>query len=140
MNKGVLDTDTLSYALDRRYPEVNAAARQYERVFRFFTITAVTMSEVIAGYTKSRDHAALGEFLKRAEGFEILPLDEAEAIGAGRIIGELRRTGTQIGPHDPFIAAIAIENGLPLITNNTAHYQRIIDLGFPLRIENWKEP
>ena len=34
---------------------------------------------------------------------------------------------------------VSIANGRPLVTNNTGHYQRIIDLGFPLEIESWRE-
>jgi len=48
--------------------------------------------------------------------------------------------GQQIGHLDPFIAATAIANDRPLVTNNTKHYQRIVDLGFPLELENWREP
>ena len=44
---------------------------------------------------------------------------------AGRITGDLDRTGQPIGRADPMIAAIAIVNGLELVAGNTAHYQRI---------------
>ena len=56
------------------------------------------------------------------------------------ILTELIRTGQQIGQLDPFIAAPAIANDRPLVTNNTKHYQGIVDLGFPLELENWREP
>lgn len=113
MRKAVLDTDTLSYVTRRRYPEVNATADQYYRVFRYFTVTAITIAEVVAGLQALEDWAELAEFRRRMGGFEILPLGEAEAVLAGRIVGALSRAGTPIGPLDPFIAAIAIENDLP---------------------------
>jgi tRNA(fMet)-specific endonuclease VapC len=61
-------------------------------------------------------------------------------ILAGRILAALSRTGQNIGDLDPFIAAIAIVNHRPLVTNNQKHYQRIVDLGFPLALENWRNP
>ncbi len=33
-----------------------------------------------------------------------------------------------------------ISYGLTLVTSNTGHYQRVIDLGFPLQIEHWRTP
>jgi tRNA(fMet)-specific endonuclease VapC len=35
------------------------------------------------------------------------------------------------------IAAIAIRHSLDLVTGNTAHYQRIQQLGYPLTLVNW---
>jgi tRNA(fMet)-specific endonuclease VapC len=36
------------------------------------------------------------------------------------------------------IAAIAITNGLELVTGNTAHYQHVQQLGYPLTLANWR--
>jgi len=36
------------------------------------------------------------------------------------------------------IAAIALENDLVLTTGNLRHYQRIQALGYPLKLDNWK--
>jgi tRNA(fMet)-specific endonuclease VapC len=54
------------------------------------------------------------------------------------IHGDLVRTGQTIGFADPLIAAIAIENGLTLVTGNTSHYERIQSLGYPLLLDNWR--
>jgi Arc/MetJ-type ribon-helix-helix transcriptional regulator len=53
-------------------------------------------------------------------------------------LGNLERVGRPIGRCDPMIAAIAITNGLELVTGNTAHYQRIQQLGYPLVLANWR--
>ena len=37
------------------------------------------------------------------------------------------------------IAATALSYGLVLVTGNIAQYQHIVDRGFPLEIENWRE-
>jgi predicted nucleic acid-binding protein len=36
------------------------------------------------------------------------------------------------------IAATALQNGPELVTGNTAHYQRIQQIGHPLALVNWR--
>jgi predicted nucleic acid-binding protein len=36
------------------------------------------------------------------------------------------------------IAAIAIEQGLELVTGNTSDFQRVQALGYPLTLVNWR--
>lgn len=57
---------------------------------------------------------------------------------AGRIAGDLDRIGQAIGVADTMIAAIAIDNGLELVTGNTSDYQRVQHLGYPLVLVNWR--
>lgn len=140
MRQAILDTDILSYIIDQRYPEVSARAQQYYRVFRYFSISSITVAEVVEGLARNHDSPGIQGFLKRAEGFEIFPIDLDEAVIAGKILAALAEAGKKIGEQDPFIAAVAIANNRPLVTSNTSHYQRIIDLGFPLEIENWRGP
>ncbi len=140
MNQAILDTDTLSYVLGRRYPEVDATAHQYLRVFRYFSVSAATITEVVRGFSKDQNGAATTKFLQGAESYEVFPIGVTEAAIAGEIMGELERRGLKIGREDPFIAATAIANGRVLITNNIKHYQRIVDLGYPLQLDNWRQP
>jgi tRNA(fMet)-specific endonuclease VapC len=44
--------------------------------------------------------------------------------------------GTPIGPYDLLIAAIALANGLVLVTHNTAEFSRVSGLMF----EDWQTP
>jgi tRNA(fMet)-specific endonuclease VapC len=37
------------------------------------------------------------------------------------------------------IAAIAIENGLELVTGNTSDFQRVQQFGYPLTLVNWRQ-
>ena len=69
---------------------------------------------------------------------EILLFNQSAAELAGRIAGDLERIGQPIGVPDTMIAAIAIENGLELITGNTSDYQRVQQLGYPLVLVNWR--
>jgi tRNA(fMet)-specific endonuclease VapC len=140
LKAAVLDTDILSYVLDRRYPGVDAIARQYLKVFRHFSVSSISVAEMVKGIARKPDHAKeLAAFLKEAELFEVYPLYVEESILAGRILGALLQSGQPVGPLDPFIAATAIENGRVLVTNNVKYYQRIADLGFPLELENWRQ-
>jgi tRNA(fMet)-specific endonuclease VapC len=138
VKQSILDTDILSYLIDRRYPDVVATAEQYFRVFRYFTVSVISVSEIIKGFEATESQQRLADFIERIEGFELLPVGADEAILAGRILGSLIRSGQKIGPLDPFIAATAIESGRPLVTNNVKHYQRVVDLGFRLELENWR--
>jgi hypothetical protein len=58
------------------------------------------------------------------QSMEILPFDRPAAELAGRIRGDLERIGHLIGVANTMIAAIAIENGLELVTGNTSDFQR----------------
>jgi tRNA(fMet)-specific endonuclease VapC len=69
---------------------------------------------------------------------EVLAFDRSASELAGRIAGELERVGRPVGVADPMIAAIALTQGLQLVTGNTTHFQRIQQLGFPLTLVNWR--
>ena len=69
---------------------------------------------------------------------EILPFDQPGAELAGRIAGDLERIGQPIGVADTMIAAVAIEHVLELVTGNTADFQRVQQLGYPLTLVNWR--
>ena len=68
----------------------------------------------------------------------MLLFDEMAADLAGQIAGDLDRVGRPIGRCDPMVAAIALQHGLELATGNTAHYQYVQQLGYPLTLVNWK--
>jgi tRNA(fMet)-specific endonuclease VapC len=63
----------------------------------------------------------------------ILEIDREDARVAGDIRADLARRGMPIGPYDVLIAGQAKARDLPLITNNTAEFSRVMGL----RIEDW---
>jgi tRNA(fMet)-specific endonuclease VapC len=138
VNKALLDTDTLSEIRKGKHPAITAKAKTYRKVFGYYSFSAVTVLEVVRGYQKAQDFQRLHAFLASIASEEIFPLDTSAAELAGRITGDLDRVGQPIGRADPMIAAIAIEQGLELVTGNTAHYQRIQQLGYPLILVNWR--
>ncbi len=87
------------------------------------SVCSVVRAELLFGAAKSRspEKTALVQenFLNR---FRSLPFDDSAARAYGPIRAELERTGDSIGAHDLLIAAIALANGLTLVTHNTREF------------------
>jgi tRNA(fMet)-specific endonuclease VapC len=96
------------------------------------------VTEVIRGFQRNLSHRKRQDFLSAIASEEVLTFDQPAAELAGRIAGELERVGRPIGLADPMIAAIALNRGLELVTGNTAHFQHIQQLGYPLTLVNWR--
>ena len=138
-NKTLLDTDILSEVRKGKNPQVVAKAIAYKTIFKKYTISVITVSEVIKGWRKLNRNDRIQEFLIDLPQMEILSLEQKSAELSGLIYADLEKTGQTIGLADVLIAAIAIENNLILVTGNTKHYQKIQSLGYPLQLANWRD-
>jgi predicted nucleic acid-binding protein len=138
VNKSLLDTDILSEIGKGIDPNVARNAAAYRSAFGRYTLSVISVMEIVRGFQKNQSTRRLQRFLNAIAAEEILPFDQPAAELAGRIAGDLDRAGQPIGRADPMIAAIALQHGLELITGNTAHYQRIQQLGYPLTLVNWR--
>ncbi len=138
MEKTLLDTDILSEILKQKHVNVVKKAMQYKRIYNIFTLSTITVLEIVKGFHKVNLEDKLLKFLSMANSAQILTLSMRSAEIGGRIYADLERAGKPIGRADPMIAAIAIEHEMTLSTGNLNHYQRIIDLGYDLKIDNWK--
>ena len=138
-NKTLIDTDILSEIRKGKNPQVIAKAIAYKTRFKNYTISVITVSEVIKGWRKLNRNDRIQEFLIDLPQMEILSLEQKSAELSGLIYADLEKTGQTIGLADVLIAAIAIENNLILVTGNTKHYQKIQSLGYPLQLNNWRE-
>jgi tRNA(fMet)-specific endonuclease VapC len=138
VNKSLLDTDILSEIGKGIDPNVARNAAAYRKAFGRYTLSVITIMEIVRGFQKNQSAGRLQGFLNIIASEEILPLEQSAAELAGRIAGDLDRTGQPIGKADPMIAAIALQHSLELVTGNTAHYQRIHQLGYPLTLVNWR--
>ena len=67
-------------------------------------------------------HPACAAMLSR---FQILPMGEATTHHYAVTTRKLRQNGQLIGTNDLWIAAASLAHGLPLVTNNTAHFSRV---------------
>lgn len=138
MNKSLLDTDILS-EIDKGIDlNVVRNATAYRSAFGRYTISVITIMEVVRGFQKKQSFGRLQRFLTALASEEIVSFDQPAAELAGRIVGDLDRIGQPIGRADPMIAATALRHGLELVTGNTVHYQRIQQLGYPLKLVNWR--
>lgn len=63
-----------------------------------------------------------------------LPYDDPASDECEKIRDHLARLGTLIGSNDMMIAAIAIANGLKLVTHNTVEFSRVPGL----QLEDWQ--
>jgi tRNA(fMet)-specific endonuclease VapC len=138
LDKALLDTDIFSEILKGIDPHVVAQAIAYRAIFGRYTISTITVLEIVKGLHKMQREDRIQQFLDGLTTIDALTLDVQSAEVAGRIYADLERTGQPIGRADPIIAAIALKHGLTLITGNQAHYQRIQDLGYELKLDNWR--
>jgi predicted nucleic acid-binding protein len=138
VNKALLDTDIHSEVLKAINATVAQNAATYRQAHGVLTLSVITTMEIVKGCQRVQSTSRLQKFLNAVAKEEVFPFEESAAELAGRIAGDLERIGQPIGMADPIIAAIALEHGLELVTGNTAHYQRIQQLGYPLTIINWR--
>ncbi len=93
-----------------------------------FTITAVTLAELAAGPHAAKDpleRARRQHTLQWAEAtFNPLPFDDRAARTYGSIVAAVLAAGRkpQRRAYDLLIAAIALSQGLPLVTRNASDF------------------
>ncbi len=138
VEKSLLDTDILSEIIKRANPQIVAKAHIYINQFERYTISVITVMEIVEGWRKRKQEERLEQFLNILTSQEILSLELTESVLAGKIYADLELTGKRIGYPDCMIAAIAISHNLTLVTGNLSHYQRIQGLGYPLILDNWR--
>jgi tRNA(fMet)-specific endonuclease VapC len=138
VNKSLLDTDILSEIIKGIDRTVAANSSAYRNAHGRYTLSAISVMEVVRGFQKNQSFRRMQAFVASLAGEEVLAFEQATGELAGRIAGELERTGRPIGTADTMIAAIALEHSLELVTGNTAHFQRVQQLGYPLTLANWR--
>lgn len=135
----LVDTDIWSEIFKGKNPAVLTRAATYLSQHGRYTLTAVTVFEVIQGLQRMQRQARIEAFREMLQDIEVLELDQASADLAAVIHGELERTGHGIDVGDAQNAAIALNHRVSVATGNIRHYSRIQDLGYPLIIQNWRE-
>jgi len=138
LDEAILDTDIFSEVLKGIDQNVVAKARAYRAAFGHYTISTITVMEVVKGLHKLQREDRVQQFLAGLATAEVLTLDLGSSELAGRIYADLERSGQPIGRADPMIAGIALRHGLTLVTGNLSHYQRIQNLGYGLKLDNWR--
>ena len=136
----LLDTDIFSEVFKAIDPNVVRHARAYAARHHELLFTSVTVMEAPRGLYRKR---APSQIVKVERVFdrnrEIIPGLPDYRLAA-EIIGTLEGRGTPIGVSDPLIAACALNRDLGVATGNTRHFGYIVAAGFPLRLEDWRQP
>lgn len=95
----------------------------------------IVKAELYFGAEKSqRRQANLKLYDEFFAQFKSLSFDSTAAREYGRIRLALELAGTPVGPMDMLIAAIAVANGVVLVTHNTREFARIPGL----QIDDWE--
>lgn len=126
----ILDTDIFSYVVGKRHPDVR---RRFMEKLSVVGISSITYAESVFGAVKRGAGDLMSLIGLFSEMIKILPWTENEAHAYAAIRNDIESKGTPIGVCDMLIAAVALANGLTLVTNNTAHFSRVSGLKF----ENW---
>ena len=131
MLRYLLDTNIVIYVLKRRPVEVLAT---FNANASRMAISSITLAELIHGAEKS---SRVGENLSVIEDFcsrlIVLPYGAKAAQHYGAIRAALEKIGQPIGVSDLHIAGHARSEGLVLVTNNMAEFERVP----ALEVENW---
>ena len=128
----------MSEVLKAKDPEVLRRAHAYREEYGPFAISVLSIVEIVQGFQRKQNMMAVQKFLGSLKFMRVIEVDQGCAEIAGRIYGDLMRTGQPIGRSDPLIAATALQHNLTLITGNTRHYEHIAQLGYTLRLDNWR--
>jgi tRNA(fMet)-specific endonuclease VapC len=131
----LLDTDVLSNLI-RRAPSPNLLARLATIPPRQQCTSSITLGELVYGAHRSgeRRQALLGQIESRLlPNLPVYPFDASAARRYGSLRAELEECGLRLADADLRIAAIALANGLVLVTGNVRHFRRVPGL----TVENW---
>ena len=127
----LLDTNICIHIINARPAAVLERFRQYRMgEIGVSSMVAAELTYAVVKSGSSRNRQALEMFLAP---LIILPFDDAAIWAYGELRAELERRGTPIGSLGTMIAAHAIRQQAPLVTNNTREFARVPGL----RLENW---
>ncbi len=132
----LLDTNVFADHL-RRGPKSKVTARMLAAPPGTVFLCCVVLGELIFGAIRSgpgkesANRALIAGLLAQ---FATVPFDAAAAEEYGQLRAHLTAAGQLIGPNDMMIAAIALANGMSLVTHNTSEFSRVPGLV----LEDWQ--
>ena len=132
--KALLDTDMLSFYL-KRFPKVVSVAQNYLLQYQFFTFSIITRFEILRGMKANGATKGIKSFDYLCSQNEVIGLADNIIVRSADIYADLYNRGLLIMDADILIAATALENNLPVVTNNESHFTRITGL----QVLNWSK-
>lgn len=85
MNKALLDTDIYSEVLKAKNPTVAQNAAAYRRQHGVYTVSVITVMEVVQGFHRVQNARRLLGFLNAVAQEQVIVFDQPAAELAGRI-------------------------------------------------------
>lgn len=130
----LLDTNILSEII-KKQPNQNLLSHIRTKSSQELFTSSICIMELRFGSALRDDFEAFWlkideEIVSRVQ---IIPIGKREAMMAGDILAEMRKTGKTIGMEDVLIAASAMMNQCIMVTTNVLHFSRIQGL----TVENW---
>ena len=140
MTECILDTDILSEYLKGHDGNVIRHATRYQAEHGVFTFTSVTVHEIVFGLEFKAATVQLQKALAWLQQNEELTPSAEDYVEAGKIRAAAHRNGITLELPDCLIAASAVRLDMPIVTGNTADFEKIHRTGVPLRLQNWRNP
>jgi len=124
----VLDTDILIGFLRNNKEAVSKISELLAKHVILFTTSINTAELYFGAYLSEKTKENLETLEKLIKTINIIPFELNHSKIYGEIRSDLQKKGEIINELDIFIATIAIEKDLPIITRNTKHFDRIMKL------------
>ncbi len=91
---------------------------------RIMLVSAIAVGEFSEGFRASNDPA----LIRILSAFEVLDVDTQVSLLYGENARRLRESGQLIGSNDLWIGCSSVRHGVPLVTRNDQHFNRISGL------------
>lgn len=119
----LIDTDICSFLFkqDTRAFAYRSLVEGHILCLSFQSVAELYQWANLRNWSEAR-RAGLQDWLRR---FVILPPSVVTAQHWGRLRAEAQRAGRPISPQDAWVAACALEHGIPLLTHNVKHFSAI---------------
>ncbi len=132
----LLDTNILSELIKKR-PNPHLLSQLQSKPSHALLTSCICVMELRFGSMVREDFEVFWlkiskEIISRVN---VISLGKKEALVAGDILADMRKTGQSIGIEDVLIASSAITNKCVMVTANTRYFSRINNLV----VENWLE-
>lgn len=117
----LLDTDVASF-LFKGSPRADAYGPLLED--KRLALSFMSVAECYRWTLKrSWGHEKVEQLRSVLQRYIVVPYDNDLAWAWARVTSDCERVGCSIASSDAWIAAIAIRHGIPLVTNNTRHFE-----------------